>query len=98
MQVVRVLVLGLMVLIFTGASVAKGGGGGQGGRSGQAADKGQSKLKNANSGSGDQIRDQTQDKTKDQTQDQTRSKVQDRDRIHTPNTGTTTPTTEPASN
>jgi hypothetical protein len=117
MKMLKVILLGVMVFMFSSVSLAKGpsggggggggnassrstggGTGGQGTKSGQPADKGQGNTDNVKPENGDRTRDQTRDQTKDQTKDQTGTKKQDRDRIHTPGTGTATPAVVPATN
>ena len=113
MKMLKVILLGVMVFMFSSVSLAKGAGGsgggassrsagggsgGQGTKSGQPADKGQGNTDNVKPENGDKTRDQTRDQTKDQTKDQTGTKKQDRDRIHTPGTGTATPAAVPATN
>jgi hypothetical protein len=115
MKMLKVILLGVMVFMFSSVSLAKGpagggggggggggassrsaggGSGGQGTKSGQPADKGQGNTDNVKPENGDKTRDQTRDQTKDQTG----TKKQDRDRIHTPGTGTATPAVVPATN
>ena len=118
MKMLKVILLGVMVFMFSSVSLAKGPGGGSGGsggsgassrsagggsggqgtKSGQPADKGQGNTDNVKSENGDKTRDQTRDQSRDQTRDQTGTKKQDRDRIHTPGTGTATPAAVPATN
>jgi hypothetical protein len=115
MKMLKVILLGVMVFMFSSVSLAKGpagggggggassrsaggGSGGQGTKSGQPADKGQGNTDNVKPENGDQTRDQSRDQTRDQTKDQTGTKKQDRDRIHTPGTGTATPAVVPATN
>jgi len=67
---------------------------GQGNKSGQTTDKGQAnsdKVKPENA-------EPKVDQTRDVTSDQTGTKNQDRDRIHTPGTGTTVPAAVPVTN
>ncbi len=111
MKMLKVILLGVMVFMFSSVSLAKGpagggggggassrsaggGSGGQGTKSGQPADKGQGNTDNVKPENGDKTRDQTRDQTKDQTG----TKKQDRDRIHTPGTGTATRAVVPATN
>lgn len=113
MKMLKVILLGVMVFMFSSVSLAKGpsggggggggnassrstggGTGGQGTKSGQPADKGQGNTDNVKPENGDKTRDQTRDQTKDQAG----TKKQDRDRIHTPGTGTATPAVVPATN
>lgn len=100
MKMLKVILLGVMVFMFSSVSLAKGpgggggGSGGQGTKSGQPADKGQGNTDNVKPENGDKTRDQTRDQTKDQTG----TKKQDRDRIHTPGNGTATPAAVPATN
>jgi len=115
MKMLKVILLGVMVFMFSSVSLAKGpagggggggggggassrsaggGSGGQGTKSGQPADKGQGNTDNVKPENGDKTRDQTRDQTKDQTG----TKKQDRDRIHTPGTGTATPAVVPVTN
>jgi len=108
MKMLKVILLGVMVFMFSSVSLAKGpgggggGSGGQGTKSGQPADKGQGNTDNVKPENGDKTRDQTRDQSRDQTRDQTKdqtgTKKQDRDRIHTPGTGTATPAVVPATN
>jgi hypothetical protein len=104
MKMLKVILLGVMVFMFSSVSLAKGpgggggGSGGQGTKSGQPADKGQGNTDNVKPENGDKTRDQTKDQTRDQTKDQTGTKKQDRDRIHTPGNGTATPAAVPATN
>jgi Sec-independent protein translocase protein TatA len=96
MKMFKVILLGVMLVMFSSVSLARGGGGGGGaGRGGQTRDQTQDQTRDQTQ---DQTRDQTRSKTQDQTRDQTRSKTQDRDRLHNPGTNTTTPPTAPTNN
>jgi hypothetical protein len=108
MKMFKVILLGVMVVMFSSVSLARNGGNkgggqsakssqgasGQASKSGQPADKGQGNPDNVKPENGDKTRDQTRDPATDQTG----TKKQDRDRIHTPGTGTATPTAVPATN
>jgi hypothetical protein len=67
---------------------------GQGNKSGQTSDKGQANSDKVKPENAEAKRDQTRDGTSDQTG----TKNQDRDRIHTPGTGTTVPAAVPVTN
>ena len=92
MKMFKVILLGVMFIMFGGASLAAGGGGGGGGGGGAS---GGGKAQNQTRSS---AADKTQDRTKDKAQDRTQDKAQDKDRIRTPGAGTATPAVVPATN
>jgi hypothetical protein len=107
MKIVKVLILGLTLALVSQACLAKGPGTkgsgqgsggqgttGQGNKSGQTTDKGQANSDKVKPENAEAKRDQTRDATSDQTG----TKNQDRDRIHTPGTGTTVPAAVPVTN
>jgi hypothetical protein len=67
---------------------------GQGNKAGQTTDKGQANSDKVKPENAEAKREQTRDATSDQTG----TKNQDRDRIHTPGTGTTVPAAVPVTN
>jgi hypothetical protein len=88
MKMFKVILLGVMLVMFSSVSLARGGGGGGAG-SGKGA---------GGAGGSGSAGDKTRDQTRDPATDQTGTKKQDRDRIHTPGTGTATPAAVPATN
>ncbi len=114
MKIVKVVILGLMLALVSQVSLAKGPGNkgpgqgnkssqgtagqgstnGQGNKAGQTTDKGQANSDKVKPENAEAKREQTRDATSDQTG----TKNQDRDRIHTPGTGTTVPAAVPVTN
>ena len=91
MKMFKVILLGVMFIMFGGASLAAGGGGGGGGGGASGGGKAQNQTRSS-------AADKTQDRTKDKAQDRTQDKAQDKDRIRTPGAGTATPAVVPATN
>jgi hypothetical protein len=86
MKMFKCILLGVMFVMFGGASLAAGSGG-----SGGGGGKGQNQTRPP-------AIDKTQDRAQDKAQDRTQEKSQDKDRIRTPGTGTATPAVVPATN
>jgi hypothetical protein len=90
-KIFKFTILCFMVVIFSDVSLAKGGGGSAGGSSGSSSGSG-------SSGAGNSTSDIKRDQTRVPAADQSGTKKQDRDRVHTPGTGTSTPAPVPAAN
>jgi hypothetical protein len=82
------ILLSAMFVIFSSPTFARGGSG-SGGSGGGSSNAG------AASSSGD-AGDKARDQTHDSSTDRTGTKKQDKDRIHTPGTGTATPSAAPS--
>ena len=94
MKMLKVILLGFIVVMFSGVSLAKGpagGAAGSGGSSG-AGTKTQDKDRIHTPGTG------TAPPAVVPAADKTGTKTQDKDRIHTPGTGTAPPAVVPATN
>ena len=84
----KVILLGVMFVMFGSATFAAGGGGGGGGGGGSGG--------GSSSGSGGNAVGKSRDQTYGTPADKSGIKKQDKDRIHTPGTGTGNPAATPS--